>query len=216
MSHDVLAPVQPMHTLYSRRNKWLKNLYQWHWISSAISLLGILIFAFTGITLNHAGEIEATPVTTHHSSPLPSAYHFLSDDPVQGRHPLPAEITIWIKNTWGINTEGQLAEWSQDEIYLSMPRPGGDSWLRIDLESHDFEYELTTRGWIAYLNDLHKGRHTGTAWRMFIDFLSIACLIFAITGLLILKMHARQRPAVWPLTGLGIIIPILLALLFIH
>ena len=42
-----------------RRGFWLRTLHQWHWISSAICLIGMLLFAFTGITLNHAADIAA-------------------------------------------------------------------------------------------------------------------------------------------------------------
>ena len=42
-----------------RRGFWLRTLHQWHWISSAICLLGMLLFTITGITLNHASRIEA-------------------------------------------------------------------------------------------------------------------------------------------------------------
>ncbi|MFP3740784.1 PepSY-associated TM helix domain-containing protein, partial [Burkholderia sp. SIMBA_019] len=44
-----------------RRAFWLKHLHQWHWISSAICLIGMMLFAITGFTLNHAGQIEARP-----------------------------------------------------------------------------------------------------------------------------------------------------------
>ena len=44
----------------------------------------------------------------------------------------------------------------------------------------------------------------------------LACLIFSITGLLILKFHAVSRPSTWPLVGLGLVVPALLALLLIH
>ena len=118
--------------------------------------------------------------------------------------------------TQGMFIRDAAAEWSADEIYLALPRPGGDAWLRIDLASGEVEYEHTDRGWIAWLNDLHKGRHTGTAWSWFIDLFSIACLVFSITGLLILQVHADKRPAIWPVVGLGALIPVLLALLFIH
>jgi hypothetical protein len=43
------------------RAVWLKHLHQWHWISSAMCLLGMFLFAITGITLNHASQIEAKP-----------------------------------------------------------------------------------------------------------------------------------------------------------
>ena len=43
-----------------------------------------------------------------------------------------------------------------------------------------------------------------------------AALLFSFTGLFILKMHAARRPTTWPIVGLGIVIPVVLALLFIH
>jgi hypothetical protein len=36
------------------RSFWLKHLHRWHWISAAACLVGMLLFAATGITLNHA------------------------------------------------------------------------------------------------------------------------------------------------------------------
>ena len=99
---------------------------------------------------------------------------------------------------------------------LSLPRAGGDAWLSIDLASGDIEYERTDRGWISYLNDLHKGRNTGLAWSWFLDVFAVACLVFSLTGLVLLKLHAGNRAATWPMVGLGIVIPVVLALLFIH
>ena len=46
------------------RAVWLKQLHQWHWISSALCLLGMFLFAITGITPNHASQIESKPVVT--------------------------------------------------------------------------------------------------------------------------------------------------------
>ena len=43
---------------------------------------------------------------------------------------------------------------------------------------------------IAWLNDLHKGRHTGEAWSWFIDIFAVACLVFAGTGLFLLLLAA--------------------------
>ncbi|MZE43442.1 hypothetical protein GTY49_10850, partial [Streptomyces sp. SID5477] len=45
------------------RSFWLKQLHSWHWISAAVSLVGMILFAVTGITLNHAASIPAEPVT---------------------------------------------------------------------------------------------------------------------------------------------------------
>jgi hypothetical protein len=136
--------------------------------------------------------------------------------PAQKKAPLPAAVARWLDDTLDAASAGRPAEWSPDEIYLSLPRAGGDAWLSIDLASGDVEYERTDRGWISYLNDLHKGRNTGLAWSWFLDIFAAACLVFSLTGLVLLKMHAGNRSATWPMVGLGVVIPVVLALLFIH
>lgn len=207
----------------ARRAHWLKTLHEWHWISSALCLVGMLLFSVTGITLNHAGQIEARPAVEQRSATLDAALlaPLKAQQPAvtrerQGRAELPPAVQHWLRGEWGVDAAGREAEWSPDELYLSLPRPGGDAWLRIGLADGDAEYERTDRGWIAYFNDLHKGRHTGAAWGWFIDLFAAAALVFSVTGLLILKLHAHRRPLTWPTVGLGLLAPLLLALLFIH
>ena len=60
-----------------------------------------------------------------------------------------------------LHVAAREAEWSGREIYVALPQPGGDAWLSIDLATGEVQYERTDRGWISYLNDLHKGRNTG-------------------------------------------------------
>jgi hypothetical protein len=200
-----------------QRAFWLKQLHQWHWISSALCLVGMLLFAITGFTLNHAGQIEAKAQTVHRSAQLPAPLlHALAGADERKGVALPTAVVDWVAGTLDVDVAGRTGDWSSDEIYLSMPRPGGDAWLSIDRESGKVEYERSTRGVIAYLNDLHKGRHAGAAWSWFIDVFALACVIFSITGLLLLKMHAAQRGATWPLVAFGLVLPLLLALIFIH
>ena len=200
-----------------RRAYWLKTLHQWHWISSALCLLGMLLFAVTGLTLNNASHIESKAVVTSRQTQLPEpVLKQLSVPAGQKKAPLPAPVARWLDESLDAATAGKTAEWSVDEVYLSLPRAGGDAWLSIDLASGEVEYERTDRGWISYLNDLHKGRNTGLAWSWFLDIFAVACLVFSLTGLVLLKMHADNRSATWPMVGMGVVIPVVLALLFIH
>ena len=41
-------------------------------------------------------------------------------------------------------------------------------------------------------------------------------MLFSATGVGILYLHAKNRPMAWPVLGLGLLLPALLALLFIH
>jgi hypothetical protein len=195
---------------------WLGTVRQWHWVSSAVCLIGMLLFAITGITLNHAAQIQVTPHVETIEADVPGELLQQLVIPDEEKAPLPENLVQWLSAIHGIRTQERLAEWSDEEIYVSLPRPGGDAWLTIDITSGELFYEKTERGWISYFNDLHKGRNTGVVWFWFIDVFAVACVIFCITGLVLLYRHAGSRPTTWPVVGLGLVIPLLLAILFIH
>ena len=199
-----------------RRGFWLRTLHQWHWISSAVCLVGMLLFAITGITLNHAAKIEGEPRVDNRTLTLPPPLLPSLGARDEGNAALPQAVVDWLGDALDVAVGTREAEWSADEVYLSLPGPGKDAWISIDKASGAVEYERTDRGWISYLNDLHKGRNAGPAWGWFIDVFAIACVVFTVTGLVLLQMHARQRPTTWPWVGLGVLVPLLLALLFIH
>lgn len=204
----------------ARRAAWLKRLHQWHWISAALSLAGMLMFSVTGITLNHAIDIESKPRIVQRKANLPTSLtdtlRPLAQTQTGTRAPLPVPLRDWLEKTWRLRTSGANVEWSSDEIYASLPGPGSDAWVRIALDDGSVEYEQTDQGWIAWLNDLHKGRHTGNAWRFFIDAFAVVCGVFSLTGLWLLKLHAANRPGTWPVVGLGLVIPLLLLILWVH
>lgn len=200
-----------------RRSYWLKTLHEWHWISSALCLVGILFFSITGVTLNHSAQMEASPEVIQRKAILPDELRMaIAQEGNTSESALPAAVRDWIARSMHVDVGARIGEWSEDEIYVSMPRAGGDAWLSIDRASGEIEYEKTDRGWISWFNDLHKGRNTGTAWAWFIDVFALACVVFSVSGFFLLQMHARQRPMTWPMVGLGLLLMVLIALLFIH
>ncbi|MCA6060784.1 PepSY-associated TM helix domain-containing protein [Thalassolituus sp. ST750PaO-4] len=190
------------------------SLRQWHWISSALCLVGMILFAFTGITLNHAADIKAEPVTVTLETELSAT--LLKTLSGRSAGPLPLALRQWLLQEHSISVPAADAEWQGNEVYLGMPRPGGDAWLSIETDSGVLLYERTERGWISYLNDLHKGRNTGPLWSWFINIFSLLCLVFSLSGLWLLVRYARQRPSTWPLVALGVVIPLLIIILSVH
>lgn len=197
------------------KHRVIGTLRQWHWISSALCLAGMLLFAVTGITLNHASGIEAQPQVRTLELQLPEELASLLPEAARQQQ-LPSPLHDWLEQRLELQFDQSAAEWSADEVYLGMPKPGGDAWMTLDLQTGEVFFEATDRGWIAYANDLHKGRHSGAAWSWFIDIFAGVCVVFSLTGLLLLQRQARNRPSTWPVTGLGLLIPVLIALLFIH
>ena len=222
-----------------RRAFWLRQLHQWHWISSALCLTAMLLFALSGITLNHAGQIgghahvikktdhlpvsllhELTQIQTHSDTQTQtaptSAVSITATGNTHRTDTLPEDVRQWLQSQLAIRVDQQRPEWSPEEVYVALPRPGGDAWVRIALDDGTIEYELTDNGWIAYFNDLHKGRNTGIVWNYLLDGFAVLCLIFCVTGFFLLKMHASNRPSTWPLVLFGVTLPLVLALIFIH
>jgi uncharacterized protein len=214
---DASPPPRPRKPKSRLKTIYLRQLHTWHWVSAAVSLVGMMLFAITGITLNHAASIGAEPVVTPLQGTLPvTLVRSLEPAPASSTAPLPLPVATRIKDVIGLDPIGKPGEWSADEVYVSLPRPGGDAWVTVGRQSGAISGEITDRGWVSYFNDLHKGRNSGTAWFWFIDVFAGACVLFTITGLLLLQLHARNRRSTWPLVGLGLLIPALIAILFIH
>jgi hypothetical protein len=115
-----------------------------------------------------------------------------------------------------VDTRNASVEWSEEELYVSAPGPGRDAWVSVDRATGAAKFERTDRGWLAYFNDLHKGRNTGIVWWVFIDVVAAACLFFSITGLVLLQIQARQRRSTWPLVAGGIGLVVALMIFFAH
>lgn len=195
----------------------LMTIRKWHWMSSAICFISMLLFSVTGITLNHADIIENKPATVRIAGQFPE--ELLPQLVVKSEQKsieLPVGIHDWLKQHKSINISATTAEVNGAEIYLPLARPGGDAWLSIDTETGEFEYESTDRGWISYFNDIHKGRNTGKAWIYFMDIFAVACIIFSVTGFLLLQRYADTRSQTWPLLIAGLVLPIFFMLFLIH
>ena len=193
-----------------------RETLRWHWISAAVCLAGMLMFAVTGVTLNHAASIEGSARTTSGSAAAPAEMLPSLRKAAEARGPLPAATRAWLRDELGTKVPPDAAvEWSAGEAYVSLPRPGADAWVSIDTVGGEVVFERTNRGAVAFLNDLHKGRVTGRAWRWFIDIFAAGTVVFCVTGLILLQLHARMRPMTWPALGLGVAAPLLVVIFLV-
>jgi hypothetical protein len=105
--------------------------------------------------------------------------------------PVPEPVAASLVDLVGLDVRGHAAEWNDDEVYVALPgrgaMPGSASIARPAVTS-----ERTDRGWVSYFNDLHKGRNSGAGWFWFIDVFAAACVIFTLTGLLLLQLRAAS------------------------
>lgn len=202
--------------VWARGRLTLGGARQWHWVSSALCLMALIGFAVTGITLNHAQLIEGEARVEERVLQVPTDRLEALRVGAEADDVLPAEFRRWLWQEHRLRVPARAAQWSDWDVYVPLSRPGGEAWLSVDLDSGELVYERVDRGWVAFANDLHKGRNTGPAWSLMMDVFAVACLIFALTGLVLLYRHAAYRPTTWPLVGLGVVLPALLLMLWIH
>ncbi|MBU2924977.1 PepSY-associated TM helix domain-containing protein [Colwellia sp. 1_MG-2023] len=195
----------------------LGNARQWHWISAAICSIGMLFFSWTGITLNHAGDIPANSDITTIETELPESILQAWRSLDKHQNILPNDVREYLAGEHNLTIKGGLqGELSDGEFYLAMPNPGVDAWLSVDIESGELIYERTDRGWISFFNDLHKGRYTNEAWRWFIDIFAVISIVFCLSGLWLLYKQSGFRLSTWPMVSLGVLLPLIIILMSLH
>jgi hypothetical protein len=119
--------------LNAKRSFWLKQLHSWHWISAAVSLVGMILFAATGITLNHAAAIPGTPVTVEQTATLPAPLlQRLASFPQETTDPVPDAVARWASEALKVEIAGKPTETTAQEVYVALAMPGGDGWVTID------------------------------------------------------------------------------------
>lgn len=183
-----------------------------HWISSAIGLASLVFFSITGITLNHPDWFSADRAVEVQEVAMTGAWmtQFSAEDELGQLDLLTTELDL----RWGLGLPRNI---DRDEIewVLDYQRPGGLGTVVLDLDTSVLSYESVSDGLVALINDLHKGRHAGQAWVLLIDVVSVLCLVFALSGLVLLWVHASKRASTWPLVALGVGGPILVFFWFV-
>jgi len=183
-----------------------------HWISSALGLTSLLFFSVTGITLNHPDWFGAARSSTYSEVQLGTQWQAkfeMADD--LGKLELLADE---VSRQWRLSVPRNI-DHDEYEWVLDYQRPGGLTTVVLDQELGLLSNEQVDDGLVALINDLHKGRHSGKVWFYLIDVVAVICMLFALTGVLLLVVHARKRPSTWPLVAIGTVLPLLLYWIFV-
>jgi hypothetical protein len=85
--------------------------------------------------------------------------------PQERTDPAPDAVARWADAAFDVRIAGKPTETTAEEINVALPMPGGDAWLTIDRTTGETLHEKITRGWVAWLNDLHAdGLRDLRAW----------------------------------------------------
>ena len=202
---------RPAHGRSRGRNLKIRLVRLALWLHIYVSMFGlaaVLFFSVTGITLNHPdwvfgnverrvqseGQVElrwlhVAPATSPFEDPDPAGEPDLSKEVAK------LEVVEHLRKAHAVR--GALADFRVDEneCMVSFKGPAYAADAFIDRASGHYNVIQTDHGFVALINDLHKGRDTGPVWSAVIDISAVVLTVISLTGLiLIFFLKLRRRP----------------------
>lgn len=185
---------RPLHLRFHMLLRWL------HVYTSMISLLVVLFFSLTGITLNHPDWVFGNTRTQQTvKGTLPQGW-------VSGGQVDWLKVAEYLRSHDGVR--GSLGDHRNDEqeASISFSGPGYSADAFIQMQSGEYTLTTSAQGLVAVLNDFHRGRDTGPAWNWVIDISGWFLTLVALTGLglLIYLKKIRLKALLAALAGAAV------------
>jgi len=145
----------------------------------------VFFFAATGLTLNHAEWFTEQQTTVQVRGSLERT--LLTPKVAQ------ADVISYLRSA--NHLLGTLNDFriEDNKCSISFKGPGYSANVLIDCATGRYDLTETRMGWMAILNDLHKGRDTGKVWSWMIDLSAGLLTAVSITGLLLILFLQKKR-----------------------
>ena len=142
----------------------------------------LLFFAVTGITLNHQGALNGEPKASRFTGSLDLSLI----NPPAGREIAREEIVTALRKAHGIKAALKDFRVDDNEIAVTFKGPGYAADGFIDRKKGTYDVTESRLGMVAIINDLHKGRDTGSVWASIIDISAGFMVLVSLTGLILI------------------------------
>ncbi|MEO7084110.1 MAG: PepSY-associated TM helix domain-containing protein [Gemmatimonadaceae bacterium] len=185
-----------------RVHSWLRWL---HIYTSMVSLLVVLFFSVTGITLNHPDWL-AGERTTHLTGRLPANWK-------SGDSPDWLTVAEYLRATHGVHGNATDRTSTPTDASITFKAPGYSADCFITPSTGEYRLTVAYQGAVGVLNDLHRGRDTASAWNWLIDVSGVFLTFVAITGLGLLVYLKKVRVSAFVVMTLASAGVVLVALL---
>jgi hypothetical protein len=193
--------------------KEVAKLSRWlHIYLSMVSFAVVLFFSFTGLTLNHpswfGGDKQVESKTKGNLN-----VRWVNNPDTNKLAKL--EIVEFLRSKH--NIKGSLSEFRIDDSELSVvfkgPAYSCDAF--IDREKGSYEISEIKMGIVAVMNDLHKGRDSGSGWGWVIDFSAGFLILVSLSGLILLFFIKKRKVAGLITGAIGLFICYLIYVIFV-
>jgi hypothetical protein len=181
-------------------NLRIHSAIRWvHTYISLVTLLIVLFFSITGLTLNHAEWSSGSVVEKQVTGSIDVKWLDIT---------APDKLNIAEKLRQDHSLRGHVDELRIDdrECTVMFKAPGYAADAFIDVKTGQYQMTIAEEGKLAVMNDLHKGRHSGKLWSILIDASAILLTIISLSGLGLLFFLKRIRTGGLIVVGVGALV----------
>jgi hypothetical protein len=193
--------------------KEVAKLSRWlHIYLSMVSFVIVLFFSVTGLTLNHPSWLGGDKqINLKNNGQLNVKWVNNPDTNKIAK----LEIVEFLRKTHQV--KGAVSEFRVDEseITVTLKGPAYSCDAFIDRESGFYEVSEIKMGVVAVMNDLHKGRDSGSGWSWIIDISAVFLILVSLSGLILLCFIKKKRLAGFITAFIGMIICYLIYMIFV-
>jgi hypothetical protein len=189
-SKAVKPPVQHIPLWKRKTAHWSRWL---HTYLSMVSFTILLFFALTGITLNHQSAFTGETKPHRYTGTLDTSWMKAPDGKKD-------DIVAAFRSRHGVKAALSDFRVDDDQVQISFKGPGYAADGFIERATGKYELMESRLGFVAVVNDLHKGRDTGPVWAGIIDVSAGLMTLVSLTGLvLIFFLHKKLRAGLYAL-----------------
>jgi hypothetical protein len=190
-------------TSASRKAHWRRLIAtsaRWlHIYLSMVSFAVVFFFAATGLTLNHPDWFASQQKTdVLHGVAEKAMLHTQDAD---GADKLGLVEMLRSKE----HVQGAVSDFRVDDsqISVSFRAPGYTADAFIDRDTGKYDLTIVRDGFVAVINDLHKGRDAGKVWSAVIDISAVLLVLVSLTGLVLMWFVYKRRRSGFALAALA-------------
>ena len=170
-----------------------------HVYLSMVSFAVVFFFAATGLTLNHPDWFAGQQRTVV-SHGVADAALIKTDSAGEIDKLGLVEMLRTREHMRGAVSDVRVDD---SQVSISLRAPGYTADAFIDRATGKYDVTAVSSGFVAVVNDLHKGRDTGKTWGWLIDASAILLVLVSLTGLLLIWFVYKRRVAGLVLASMG-------------
>lgn len=171
------------------RQKSAKAARWLHIYLSMVSFGIVLFFAVTGLTLNHPDWFAGAVKTRQSHGSIDRTLL----QPAGATEPDTSGLVQSLRTREHLHGTVEDPRVDDTEISFSYKAPGYSADVIIDRQQGTYSVTEVRNGFVAVINDLHKGRDSGKAWGWVIDVSAVLLTLVSLTGLVILWFIYKRR-----------------------